>query len=557
MKYRIFISSVQREFAAERKSLAKYIREDALLGDFFDVFIFEEQPAKNRTAKSVFLEEVAACDVYLGLFGSKYGSRGEDGVSPTEREYDRATELHKTRLAFVKNVTRRDKREDAFVRGKVDAELCRNAFSDFDELRAGVYKALVSYLKELDQVSNSPFDESFSRGVTMKDLDESRFANYVRLVIDAGKVTFPKRISATDVLVRIGLMDKRSKKIANGAIPLFAKNPETFNPAWEIRCIQFYGTRVVKPIPSLHTYHGTVFELVDQAVDFVMSRVDFAVGAHDGESAAAPTRSEFPRDAIREAIVNAVCHRDYTSNACVQVMLFRDRLEIINPGPLPRGITVDDLYRTHDSIPRNSLIARAMSWTSYVEKSGSGTGEILDKCVEYGLARPEFDPTTGFFKTIIWRAGIGNRVKGLVEGASQGLVVLDQRSGSKKRAQEASPRSGSDRHPVGTQSAPSRGTQSRHSVCCGTEGSIQERVLSFCDVPRSTKELLDKVGRSDRTKFKRFVLRVLMDDGVLEWTIPDKPNSRLQKYRLTAKGRTLAAALAKSAAKSKGKGRAK
>ena len=136
-----------------------------------------------------------------------------------------------------------------------------------------------------------------------------------------------------------------------------------------------------------------------------MGRVDFAVGAHDGENAAAPTKSEFPRDAIREAIVNAVCHRDYTSNACVQVMLFRDRLEIINPGPLPQGISVEDLYRTHDSVPRNSLIARAMSWTSYVEKSGSGTGVIIDKCTEHGLARPEFDPTSGFFKAIIWRTG--------------------------------------------------------------------------------------------------------------------------------------------------------
>ena len=70
------------------------------------------------------------------------------------------------------------------------------------------------------------------------------------------------------------------------------------------------------------------------------------------------------------------------------------------------------------------MIARAMSWTSYVEKSGSGTGEILDKCVGYGLARPEFDPTTGFFKTIIWRAETGKRAKGpsqvwLVEGVSR------------------------------------------------------------------------------------------------------------------------------------------
>ena len=541
MKYRIFISSVQSEFAAERKALAKYIREDALLGDFFDVFLFEEQPAKNRTAKAVYLDEVASCDVYLGLFGSKYGSRDAYGVSPTEREYDCATELHKTRLAFVKNVARRDRQEESFVREKVDAELCRNAFSDFEGLRAGVYKALVSYLKELDQVSNSPFDESFSRGVSMKDLDESKFADYVRLVVEAGKVTFSKRISSADVLVRIGLMDRRTKKIANGAIPLFAKNPETFNPAWEIRCIQFYGTRVVKPIPSLHTYHGTVFELVDQAVDFVMSRVDFAVGAHDGANAAAPTRSEFPRDAIREAIVNAVCHRDYTSNACVQVMLFRDRLEIINPGPLPKGMTVEDLYRTHDSIPRNSLIARAMSWTSYVEKSGSGTGEILDKCVEYGLARPEFDPSTGFFKTIIWRAGTGKRGKG---PGQRGLVK------------------GPSRHPVGT--------RSQHPVCDGVEGASQGLVegasqglvkvlcaLADSEIPLSSTAIAKAFEKDRANSYIKRLVASLVDDGLAETTGERKRGARLQKYRLTAKGRKFASTLAKTTAKPKGKGRGK
>ena len=153
MKFKVFISSVQSEFASERKALADYIRGDALLGDFFDVFLFEEQPAKNRSAQAVYLDEVAACDVYLGLFGVKYGSRDRDGVSPTEREYDRATELRKTRLAFVKNVSRRDKKEEAFVRGKVDAELCRNAFLNFDELRIGVYRALVGYLKEIGRAS--------------------------------------------------------------------------------------------------------------------------------------------------------------------------------------------------------------------------------------------------------------------------------------------------------------------------------------------------------------------------------------------------------------------
>ena len=107
MKYRIFISSVQSEFAKERKALAKYIREDALLGDFFEVFLFEEAPARNRSARAVYLGEVEKCDVYLGLFGAKYGSRDAQGISPTEREYDHATELNKTRLAFVKSVSQR------------------------------------------------------------------------------------------------------------------------------------------------------------------------------------------------------------------------------------------------------------------------------------------------------------------------------------------------------------------------------------------------------------------------------------------------------------------
>ena len=148
-------------------------------------------------------------------------------------------------------------------------------------------------------------------------------------------------------------------------------------------------------------------------------------------------RPNLPRS-TREAIVNAVCHRDYTSNACVQVMLFRDRLEIINPGPLPQGISVEDLYRTHDSVPRNSQIARAMSWTSYVEKSGSGTGVIIDKCTEHGLARPEFDPTSGFFKTIIWRTG-SDAAKGPSRGAQSRGRVKGAESWPSQMAQSNGP----------------------------------------------------------------------------------------------------------------------
>ena len=85
---RIFLSSAQRELAEERKAIRDFIHGDALLRRFFSVFLFEDMPARDRRADQVYLEEVERCDLYLGVFGSEYGSVGGEGVSPTEREFD-------------------------------------------------------------------------------------------------------------------------------------------------------------------------------------------------------------------------------------------------------------------------------------------------------------------------------------------------------------------------------------------------------------------------------------------------------------------------------------
>ena len=92
MRFKVFISSVQSEFAAERQILAEYIRKDALLGKFFDVFLFEEEPACDVEARGLYLPEVERSDVYLGILGAQFGNADADGVSPTEREYDLAVD---------------------------------------------------------------------------------------------------------------------------------------------------------------------------------------------------------------------------------------------------------------------------------------------------------------------------------------------------------------------------------------------------------------------------------------------------------------------------------
>jgi ATP-dependent DNA helicase RecG len=101
-RLKIFISSVQKELEQVRPDLKAFLLGDAFLRRFIsEVFLFEEIPAKDRRADQVYLEEVDRCDIYLGIFGYEYGHEDGEGISPTEREFNHATRLGKTRLIYV------------------------------------------------------------------------------------------------------------------------------------------------------------------------------------------------------------------------------------------------------------------------------------------------------------------------------------------------------------------------------------------------------------------------------------------------------------------------
>lgn len=162
-----------------------------------------------------------------------------------------------------------------------------------------------------------------------------------------------------------------------------------------MKAAHFHGTAVAKPIPSYQVFKGTVFELVDQAVDFVLARLSFAVGTR-AASTQVPAAYEIPPEVIREAIVNAIAHRDYTSNGSVQVMVFADRVEIWNPGSLPPSLSLAQLRQPHGSIPANPLLAEPLYLTQYIERLGTGTGDMIRLCREAGLSEPVFALEDGF-----------------------------------------------------------------------------------------------------------------------------------------------------------------
>jgi predicted HTH transcriptional regulator len=398
---RIFISSVQKELAAERRALKDYIHGDALLRCCFDVFLFEDLPATDRRADEVYLDEVDRCDLYVGLFANEYGHEDAEGLSPTEREFDRATARGRTRLIFVKGPDdkSRQPKMQALIR-KAGAQLIRRRFADITDLNGAVYASLVEHLHRTGALRTLPFDASAPARSRLEDISEDKIRWFIATARRERKYALSPDARPAQALAHLNLLD--GQRPNHAAILLFGKEPQRVLPASEVKCLHFHGTEVRKPIPSYQTYKGTVFDLVDQALDFVLSKIVRSVGTRE-QGPQAPVEYELPRQAVAEAIVNAVAHRDYTSNASVQVMLFADRLEVWNPGELPPALTPALLRRPHASIPRNPLLSEPLFLAHYIEKAGPGTIDMIALCREASLPEPEFRQDGGQFVMTLWR----------------------------------------------------------------------------------------------------------------------------------------------------------
>jgi ATP-dependent DNA helicase RecG len=111
---------------------------------------------------------------------------------------------------------------------------------------------------------------------------------------------------------------------------------------------------------------------------------------------------EYPLDAVREVVTNAVCHRDYSSPAQIQIKIFDDRLVVWNPGGLPFGMSIERLMDpNHNSIPRNKLIAMIFYDMGLIENYGSGIQRIFDKCHELCFPEPVFKELDGCFQVTL------------------------------------------------------------------------------------------------------------------------------------------------------------
>ncbi|HQP52393.1 MAG TPA: DUF4062 domain-containing protein, partial [Syntrophorhabdaceae bacterium] len=254
-KLKVFISSVQSEFVEERRMLNDYLMTDALLGRFFEPFIFENLPAVDNNAEMAYLEQLRHSDVYMGIFGREYGFENAQGVSPTEMEFDLATKEHKTRLIFITHHQPKERhpKEQKLIK-KAENVVVRKRFIDAAELKTAVYAALINLLEEKELIRTGPFDATLCRDATLDDIDPERLQWFVRTA--QGKRGFP--LSHGDppkkILVHLNLIKK--DRLTNAAVLLFGRQPQRFFITSEIRCAMFHGNEVAKPIPSYQVYKG-------------------------------------------------------------------------------------------------------------------------------------------------------------------------------------------------------------------------------------------------------------------------------------------------------------
>lgn len=401
-RIRIFISSVQKEFAELRRALKAFLLGDAVLSRFVSsVFLFEDLPAKDRRADRVYLEEIEQCDVYISIFGYEYGREDQHSISPTEHEYDHATKHHKVRLVYVWGSD--EKKRAPKMRQLIDKasdDLIRRRIDDFNALTTEVYSSLVEYLDSIGALRVPPFDTASCDGATLKHISRRRIDWF--LETSRRERGFPLKLNTTTraLLTHLNLIEDR--KPTNAAILLFGTEAQHFHRSAETKCVHCHGTEYRRPFASQQIYSGDLFEQVDQARDFVLAKIDRSVGTRT-TSAAARVAYELPPDAIGEAIVNAVAHRDYNSNASVEVRLFADRLEVWNPGSLPAALAIDSLRHDHPSIPNNPLLAESLYLARYIEKADSGTQMMISLCREASLPEPDFEQRDGSFVITLWR----------------------------------------------------------------------------------------------------------------------------------------------------------
>ena len=329
------------------------------------------------------------------------------------------------------------------------------------------------------------FEDTPVPDATMDDIDLDFVKSYIM------KIGYRKSAIAYLKENKEFVSKKNGKEeISAAAMLLFGKNTKHFFPRARIRFVRYEGTEakvgakmnVIKDV----IFDGRILQVAEKALDFVRSQIKERT--YLGAEAKFVTEAEYPEFAWKELIINAIAHRDYSIKGTdIQVKMFDNRLVVESPGTLPGIVRLNNMRHVHFS--RNPKIAQFLHEYEYVQEFGEGVDRLYEVMDAAGLPQPEYK-----VDAFMLYATIRNKV--------------------------------GDNHQVN----PQVNQQDNPQV------SMSDKIIAFCALPKTRNEIAAHCGYKDVRNFAARYLKPLLESGQLRMTIPDKPNSRNQKY--VAAGKT-------------------
>ncbi len=265
---------------------------------------------------------------------------------------------------------------------------------------ADVSMSRAEYERLLLTRRQAPFDQKLVEGATYADLDEAKVQDFLRwrqvAYPDAPPPSAPLPQVVTEMLE--GAREREGEWMPTYTGLLFlGRNPQRFLPRSEVKLARFQGTTTQAFIDRLIA-HGTLPEMLDEAERFIRRNTRTAMKVVEFDSVQV---TEYPYDAIREALVNAMAHRDYEHSSGIQVNIFDDRLEVMSPGEAL--IPLSDLEGSH--ITRNETLCRRFRDIGEMEQFGTGIAEMNRLMQVHGLNAPSFRHRAGFFRVTFYGPG--------------------------------------------------------------------------------------------------------------------------------------------------------
>ena len=309
-------------------------------------------------------------------------------------------------------------------------------------------------------------------GAKIQLFDEKRMAEYLSRV-KSERRNLADNVSDDEILELMGVTSDGTPTLAG--LMTFSKYPQTYFPQLCITAVALPGTEMGETGTDGERFidnkriTGAIPDMLEEAVEFV--RTNSRTKTIIDDNGKRVDKNEYPIKAVREAILNALVHRDYsiyTENTPIRIEMYRDRMEVTNSGGLYGKISIDALGKVHPET-RNAALANMLELLNITENRYSGIPTMRREFLNAGLPAPNFSVIHGEFKVVMRNGYLNN------------------------------------------------------------SGSMEDSILDFCEIPRSRAELIEFTGKSRNYVLKQLIAP-LVECGKLKLTMPDKPKSSKQKY---------------------------